>query len=386
MPANSLVSIQSKLLRAGPIARYAIAILLTGVALLLSLAFEISFGNPFWFFFPSAVIASTWFCGKHPGWLATAISMVAVQYYFIPPLRSFAISLRDLPFSFTFLACQAFATWLVAKRKQREESLRQVNAELVEQMAEREHAEESLRKTRAELARVARVTTVGEFAASIAHEINQPLGAVVANSDACIAWLEAEPPNLLEAQAAADRAAKGATRASEVIRRIRSLISNASTERLPIQLNEVIAEIAELTASQASKSGVAITLKLQPDLPLVSGDKIQLQQVILNLITNGIEATAGVNGRVPRLEIQSQSLGTDDVQVSVSDSGVGVAPELMSQLFEPFFTTRAHGIGMGLPISKSIVEAHDGQLTAESRQGQGSVFRFNLPRSIRLPV
>jgi signal transduction histidine kinase len=380
------VSIQTRLIDAGLVPRYAIAIVLTCLALLLSLVFEVSFGNPFWFFFPCAVIASTWFCGKYPGWLATAISMVVVQYFFIPPLRSFAITLHDLPFSLTFLACQTFATWLVSKRKLNEDSLRQMNEALVQQMAERERAEEGLRKTRAELARVARVTTVGEFAASVAHEINQPLGAVVANSDACVAWLAAEPPNLPEARDAAERAAKGATRASEVIFRIRSLISNASTERLPIQLNEVISEIVELTASQASKSGVPITLKLQPDLPLVSGDKIQLQQVILNLITNGIEATAGVTGRSRRLEIRSQSLGTNEVQVSVSDSGVGVAPELMPRLFEPFFTTRADGIGMGLPISRSIVEAHDGQLTAESREGQGSVFRFNLPRSVSLPA
>jgi C4-dicarboxylate-specific signal transduction histidine kinase len=371
---------------AGVARHYGIAILLVGAALWLSLLLEVPFGNPFWFFFPSAVIASTWLCGKGPGWLTTAISMVVVQYYFIPPLRSFEINIRDLPFTLTFLTCQVFATWLVSRRKRSEESLRRMNTALVEQMAVRERAEESLRKTRAELARVARVTTVGEFAASVAHEINQPLGAIVANSDACVAWLAEESPNLAEARAAAERAAMGATRASEVIRRIRSLISKEPTEQVPVQLNDVITEIVDLTSSQASKTGVTITVKLQPNLPRITGDRIQLQQVILNLITNGIEATSGVTGRPRRLEIHSETLGTDEVQVSVCDTGVGVASEMMARLFEPFFTTRSQGIGMGLSISRSIVEAHGGKLTAESSEGQGSVFRFNVPRAAGSPA
>jgi K+-sensing histidine kinase KdpD len=242
---NSNASLRSIPFEPGLISRYGMAILLVGVALWLSLVFEISFGNPFWFFFPSAVIASTWFCGKLPGSLTTAISMVVVQYYFIPPLRSFAITIHDLPFSLTFLGCQVFATWLVSKRKQTEDSLRRMNAALVNQMAETERAEESLRRVTSELARVTRVTTVGELAASIAHEINQPLGAIVANSDACIAGLALESPNWPEARAAAARAALGATRTSEVIHRIRSLISNAQSERIPVQLTDVISEIVD---------------------------------------------------------------------------------------------------------------------------------------------
>ena len=370
----------------GVVSRYVIAILLPALALWLSLVFEISFGNPFWFFFPSAVIASTWFCGKSPGWLTTFISMVAVQYYFIPPLRSFAITRRDLPFSLTFLGCQIFATWIVSKRKQTEDSLRQANAAIVSQMAERERAEESLRRTRSELARVMRLTTVGELTASIAHEINQPLAAVVTNCDACSAWLASENPNLVEAQAAAERAAAGATRASEVISRTRSLIKNAPTERIPVQLNDVITEIVDLASQQASNGGVSMSTYLEPNLPLVLGDKIQFQQAILNLITNGLEATSGVNGRPRRLEIRTQMRGPDQVQVSVSDTGVGVAQELLPRLFEPFFTTRAHGIGMGLPITRSIIEAHGGRFWAESSLGQGSVFQFTVPHSASLSV
>jgi signal transduction histidine kinase len=370
-----------------PVVRYGIGIALVPIALGLSLIFESSFGDPFFgFFFPTAVIATTWFCGTLPGWLATALSVVVVQYYFIRPLRSFAITLHDLPFSFTFLLCQVFATWLVTKRKRAEDSLRQANAALIAEMAERERAEESLRAARSELARVVRVTTVGELTASIAHEINQPLAAVVANSDACVAWLESENPNLSEARSAAERAAAGATRASEVIRRIRSLISKAPTERTPVQLNDVIVEIVDLTAHQAATSNVSVTVELQPDLPLVSGDRIQLQQVTLNLVTNGIEATSGVSERPRRLSIRSRAVGADEVLISVIDTGVGVSPELMKRLFEPFFTTRAQGIGMGLPISRSIIEAHGGQLWAESCTNQGSVFQFTLPCNASVPA
>jgi C4-dicarboxylate-specific signal transduction histidine kinase len=371
----------------GLVSRYGIAILLPAVALWLSLVFEISFGNPFWFFFPSAVIASTWFCGKSPGWLTTVISMVVVQYYFIPPLRSFVITRRDLPFSFSFPGMPNFRDLACLQAKTNGGfSASQANAALVSQMAERERAEESLRKTRSELARVVRITTVGELTASIAHEINQPLGAVVMNCDACTAWLASESANLVEAQAAAERAAAGATRASEVISRIRSLIKNAPTERIPVQLNDVITETVDLAAHQASNSGVSMSTDLEPNLPPVLGDKIQFQQVILNLITNGLEAASSVDGRPRRLEIRTQMRGPDQVQVSVSDTGVGVAQGLLPRLFEPFFTTRSHGIGMGLPISRSIIEAHGGRLWAESSLGEGSVFQFTVPHSASLSV
>jgi signal transduction histidine kinase len=195
-----------------------------------------------------------------------------------------------------------------------------------------------------------------------------------------------ESPNFPEAQAAAERAAAGATRASEVISRIRSLIKHAPTERIPVQLNDVIGEIVDLTAHQASNSGVSMSTELQPNLPTVLGDKIQFQRVILNLITKGIEATSGVNGRPRKLIIRSQTLGADEVQISVSDSGVGVAPELMPRLLEAFFTTRSQGIGMGLPISQSIIEAHGGRLWAESSPGEGSIFQFTVPHSAGVSV
>jgi C4-dicarboxylate-specific signal transduction histidine kinase len=377
--------------------RYAVAIALVLIALMLSLVLQVPFGNPSWFFFPAAVLASTWIAGMGPGWIAVLLSTLAAQYFFIPPFRSWVLSPRDFPFFASFVACEILANRLIAWRNRTEESLRQArdqleirvaertaelekaNEALRNQMLEQKRTEEALQAARTELARIARITIVGELAASIAHEVNQPLAAVVANADACIAWLALDAPNLLEAQAAADRAIQGATRASEVVARIRSLINKGSPQQVPVALNEVIEETVALIRGQATRNKVSIVTALDPQLPTVLGDKIQLQQVILNLIVNGIEAMTSIQGRERQLTIGSETLAGAQVQISVRDAGMGVDQETLGRLFEPFFTTRAQGIGMGLPISRSIVEAHCGRLWAESVLNQGSTFRFILP-------
>jgi C4-dicarboxylate-specific signal transduction histidine kinase len=262
---------------------------------------------------------------------------------------------------------------------ERTAELKGANDALLHQIAEQKRTEEALQVTRAELTRVVRITTIGELAASIAHEVNQPLAAVVANADACVAWLTRDNPNLIEARAAAERTTQGATRASEVISRIRSLINKTAPERARVRINDVIGEVVALTDRQASRNNVTVVTELSPDLPLVLGDRIQLQQVILNLMLNGMEAMTSVDDRVRRLLIRSQIHDTGQLRISVEDSGIGVNPAMMGQLFEPFFTTRSQGIGMGLPISRSIVEAHGGRLWAESTVNQGSVFQFTLP-------
>jgi C4-dicarboxylate-specific signal transduction histidine kinase len=246
-------------------------------------------------------------------------------------------------------------------------------------MVEQKRTEETLQVTRSELTRVARITTIGELTASIAHEVNQPLAAVVANADACVAWLSREHPDLVEARAAADRATQGATRASEVIARIRSLISKATPEKSRLEINRVIEQTVALAEGQALRNEVVIDCKLSPDVPPVLGDTIQLQQVILNLLMNGIEAMISVTDRPRILVIRSESQSRGQIRVSVEDSGVGVSADVMGRLFEPFFTTRAKGMGMGLPISRSIIEAHGGRLWAESNGSGGAIFQFTLP-------
>ncbi len=344
-----------------------------------------------------AVIASTWFGGRGPGWLAVGLSTFVVLYYFIPPVRSFATKPRDVPFFLLFIACELVAGHSISWRWQVEESLRRsrdelearveertaelrsTNDALLHQMAEQRRTEEALQVTRSELARVVRITTIGELAASIAHEVNQPLAAVVANADACVAWLARDHPDLVEARAAAERSTQGATRASEVIGRIRSLINKTAPERARVQINEIIREVVALADRQALKNEVSVETHLAPDLSTIVGDRIQLQQVILNLMLNGIEAMTGISDRPRHLVIRSQMQDADQVRVSVEDRGIGVKAEIMGRLFEPFFTTRSQGIGMGLPISRSIVEAHGGRLWAESTVSQGSVFQFTLP-------
>lgn len=264
----------------------------------------------------------------------------------------------------------------IAERKRAEAALRLSHVSL-EHLVE-QHTR-SLLATQAELARVARVAIIGELTASIAHEINQPLAGIVANADACLAWLSTPQPNLDEAKKAAGNMILAATRASEVIARIRSLIIKAAPERLKLNINEVIEEAVSLARTETMNNNVSVVTELASDLPLVVGDRIQLQQVILNLAMNGIAAMSSIHDRPRRLLIRSQKQDADRVLVAVQDSGIGMSPDVMARLFEPFFTTKSQGIGMGLPISRSIIEEHGGRLWAESIFSQGSTFQFTLP-------
>jgi C4-dicarboxylate-specific signal transduction histidine kinase len=384
---------------APPIARYVLAVTLVAIALLVSLALQNSFGSPFWFIFSTAVILSTWFGRTGPGWLSVVCSVLAVMYYFTPPLRTFAITATDLPYFVTFVACQVGASQLILWRRQSEDALRQArneleakvaertvelqnaNAALLKQMDEQKRTEEALQATRAELARAARITTIGELTASIAHEVNQPLAAVVANADACVAWLNRETPDLAEARAAAERATNGATRAADVIARIRALITKSPPQKSRIEINRIIEQTAALAEAQAAKNNVTIKLELSPNSPFVIGDSIQLQQVILNLVMNGIEATATVADRPRTVTLSSDSeLSDGQIRVAIQDAGIGLSDEVKSRLFEPFFTTRTKGMGMGLSISRSIIEAHGGRLWAESNGSEGAIFQFTLPK------
>ena len=243
----------------------------------------------------------------------------------------------------------------------------------------RRQAEEDLRSAQAELAHVNRVMTMGELAASIAHEVNQPLAAIVASGDSCIAWLANETPNLEKARAAAGRISQAAAQASDIVRRIRALFRKTPSITTPLEINEVITETVSLIDGEVQRKGVSLNTELAANLPAVLGDRIQMQQVILNLAINGTEAMAAVEDQPRRLMIQSALTEAREVLVSVADTGPGIDPQQTAQLFAPFFTTKPEGIGMGLSISRTIIEAHGGRLWAVANQPRGAVFHFALP-------
>jgi PAS domain S-box-containing protein len=239
--------------------------------------------------------------------------------------------------------------------------------------------DEALQAARAELARVSRVTTLGELTAAIAHEVNQPLGAMVANAAACTRWLAADPPETARARRALESIAADGRRASEIIGRIRALVKRQAPRKDLVDVNLKIAQVIELAADEIRRNGIVLRTELAKGLPRVEGDRVQLQQVLLNLILNAIDAMSAVCDRARELMIVSRRDGPDAVLVEVRDTGPGLEPKHAERLFEPFFTTKAEGLGIGLSISRSIVEAHGGRLWVDANEPHGAVFRFSLP-------
>jgi PAS domain S-box-containing protein len=240
-------------------------------------------------------------------------------------------------------------------------------------------AQEALQQAQSELAHVARVTMLGELAASIAHEINQPLAAIVTNGEASQRWLMRSPPDIDEVRLGLQRMIGDANRAGDVIRRLRTLSKRVETERVRLDLNEVVAEAATLVHGEVIGNGVLMRLDLAADLPQVRGDRVQLQQVIINFVINGIQAMAHLDGRPRVLWVRSRRTDVDRALVEVQDSGNGIEPEHASRLFDAFFTTKPNGMGLGLSICRSIIEAHGGHVSASSQGGAGAVFQFTLP-------
>ena len=246
-------------------------------------------------------------------------------------------------------------------------------------LTERKRGEEALRNAQADLTRVARLTTMGELAASIAHEINQPLASMVNNGEACLLWLANDKPDLDEARLAAERIITDAHRAGDIIRSIRALARKSGPEMTELDINDAIREVLTLVRTELHQHDVSLETALSEGLEPIMGDRVQLQQVILNLIMNGIEAMSAVLHQTPVLRVSSHVDGPGDVLIAVEDSGPGLAPETMDRLFEPFFTTKPSGMGMGLSICRSIVDAHGGRLWASPQSPRGAVFRFTVP-------
>jgi len=240
-------------------------------------------------------------------------------------------------------------------------------------------AEEALSKLQSELTHMARVTTLGAFTASIAHEVNQPLSGIITNASTCLRMLAADPPNVEGARETARRTIRDGNRASDVITRLRALFSKKDTIAERVDLNDATREVIALSLSELQRNRVILRCGLADDLPLVTGDRVQLQQVVLNLLRNASDAMRGVDDRPRQLLISSEREEGDRVRLSVQDRGVGFDPQAMDRLFEAFYTTKNDGMGMGLSVSRSIIERHQGRLWATPNDGPGATFSFSIP-------
>jgi C4-dicarboxylate-specific signal transduction histidine kinase len=374
-----------------------LAVALPGAAVGLTLLLKNFVSTAGYIFFYVAVIVSAWYGGKWAGAASVVFGALAVAYFLTPPLHSFAVDRQSLPLFVEFAASAVIVGWFSSWRKaiegelqrardelqvrveERTADLRRTNEQLVAEMAERKRAEDAYHETRAELSRMNRMSAMGALAASISHEINQPLAAVVTNADACSIWLSANPPNLEETRAAVDRIAREGTRASDIVRRIRAMFTKGAPQRSNLQVNGLIRDAAALLATEISRHHVILESQLGADLRVVAGDRVQLQQVLVNLAMNAIEAMSAVTGRPAILLMRSEMQGADHVLVSVRDSGVGMDPNNHRRMFDAFFTTKSQGMGMGLSISRSIIEAHGGQLWAVSNADYGTTMQFTLP-------
>ena len=382
---------------ASPIFGSGLAVTLVAAALGLTLLLQSVISTAGYIFFYTAVVAGAWFGGKWGGWLAMILSAISVEYFFMAPIHSFELNREALPVFIEFAASALVIGWFSSWRRQAEAELRyardelqrrveertvelrRTNEQLLEEMAERKRAEDAYYEAQGELARMTRMSAMGALAASISHEVNQPLAAVVTNADACLMWLSSDPPNLEEARAAVDSIAQQGTRASDVVRHIRAMFTKAAPERTAVKINDLIREVGTLIEGAALRNQVQVETELGADLPAIMGDRVQLQQVIVNLMLNGIEAMNEIDGRPRRLVIRSEVQNSGEVLVAVRDSGVGIDPKNEKRIFDAFFTTKQQGMGMGLSISSSIIEAHGGRLWARRNSDCGATLQFTLP-------
>jgi C4-dicarboxylate-specific signal transduction histidine kinase len=300
-----------------------------------------------------------------PSVIVSLLAYLCLDYFFTAPLYTLGLNQTlDFVAPIAYVATAFVITRLMSKVRK--------------SMEDQKRAEETLRRSQAHLAHVTRVLTMGEMASSIAHEINQPLSAIVNNGSACLRWLAGDSPNLDEAREAARRIVRDGNRAGEVMTRIRAFLRKTDTGKTRLDINTIIEEVLMLIQDEAVSRGVGVHVDLAENNPPVLGDRVQLQQVILNLVMNGIEATAPVTHSPREVWISSRPHESDKVLVTVQDSGVGIEDQSLEKIFDAFYTTKSQGMGMGLAISRSIVEDHGGQLSATSNNGSGATFQFTL--------
>ena len=332
-----------------------------GVIIAAYICFLLGFTLPTAGFSLMIVVAALSLLGSYVGSVAFCVVAVAcLSYFFAPPILSFRVdNVADVVVVAAFLTTSIIVTGLSARV--------------------RKMAAEELRETRAELARFARVAMLGELTASIAHEINQPLAGIVSSGNACQRWLAAEPPNIERAAQSLERIVRDGNRASEVIERIRGLAKNAPPQRTWLNINEALQEVLILVRGEMEKNHVALRTQLAEDALPVWADRIQLQQVFLNLIVNAIEAMSEQPDGPRELLVSTAKDGAGGMLAAVQDSGAGLDADTLPRIFDAFYTTKREGMGMGLAVCRSIIEAHGGRLWATPSPPRGAVFRFTLP-------
>ena len=355
---------------------YGIAILSVAASLGVTFLVQRAFPYPFLFLFFAAVMASAWFGGTGAGLFAVVLSTVLVEYFFLPPFYSFSINAAAETYFAAFIVCALVASWVSSSMKRSEQALREARDQLEIRVTERTAA---LMKTQAEVAHLSRVLSMGELTASIAHEISQPLTAVVTHGHASLEWLSANPPNVEKARQTTERIIQDGTRAGAVLSRIRALFKKEAPAKHWLDMNEVIHELIVFLRDEAARRQIVVRTELTPALPKVKADRVQLQQVLLNLVINAMDAMDGVKDQLREVVIRSQQEGDEAILVQIEDSGHGLSPETADRIFDPFYSTKPQGIGMGLSISRSIVESHEGRLWATVRPSGGAIFQFVVP-------
>jgi C4-dicarboxylate-specific signal transduction histidine kinase len=332
-----------------------------------------------------------------PSVFVSIMAVLCLNYFFMKPIFSLQLDdPLDIVALLAFLGTALLISRLMSQRKRAEEALQRLlgeleskvqqrtaelasaNDELRSEINERQRAEEALQKAQAELTHVSRLMTLGELTASISHEVNQPIAAVVTNGQVCLRLLALESPRPDDLRATVERIVRDAHRASEVIQRIRAL-AKRSEPQVSLDINDVIREATLLVQREVLSHGVSLRTELSSALPHVLGDRVQLQQVVINLLINGVEAMAPITDRPREILIRSQQHEAGQVHVAVLDSGIGIDSKTAEQLFSAFFTTKPSGMGMGLSISRSIIRAHGGRLWVSPNADHGAAFQFTVP-------
>ena len=355
--------------------------------------------NPRTIFYATAIALTTWFAGALPGALSVILSALVVDYFFIPPIHVVNFGGRSLLWFLIFMGV-AVAAYLVSLQRRRSErqlaqakdeleahvkkrtiDLIETNKRLAQEISEHERTLHEVQDLQSEMARMSRVLTVGELTASIAHELNQPLMSVTANAEAALNWLQLAPANILRAQRSVNDVLIAAGRASEILRHIRKLINHEPLHLEPLSLNDVVSSALSLARTTLRQNRIHVERRLSRPLNPIKGDRVQLEQMVLNLLTNAIDALGGIRDRTRSITIRTDNLSDHSIALSFEDNGCGIPDPDIEQIFKPFYSTKQNGMGIGLSIVRSIAKWHGGTISMQSFPDKGTEFRIVFPTS-----